>query len=116
MIVTKRSKGYSTKRKYIRGRGFVDVLKNIGSYVVRNKDLLAKPLLGAAGSLAAAGLEEGGKALLKHILQRSAVVKDSGKTGVQNKLDPKSVEILQNIIGTSDVPLANIIGSGIKKF
>ena len=48
MLVTKNK---YKKNRQITGRGFVDsmttALKNIGSYVVSNKDLIAKPLLGA---------------------------------------------------------------------
>ena len=51
MLVTKNK---YKKSRHITGRGFVDsmttALKNIGSYVVSNKDLIAKPLLGAVGS------------------------------------------------------------------
>ena len=68
----KNARGYSCKKKYIIVRGFVDALSNvfnslkasagpalrgIGSYVSNNKDLIAKPLLGAVGSLAATGFD-----------------------------------------------------------
>ena len=111
------NKGYSSHRKHIQGKGFIDSVlssaKNIGSYIAQNKDLIAKPLLGAVGNLAATGLTEGGIALLNHI-KRNRLDK-------RNQLDPKSQEILQNIIegsaGTNvSTPVTNIIGSGIKKF
>jgi hypothetical protein len=113
MIVTKQPNGYTLNRKYIYGKGFVDTLQSIGSYVARNKDLIAKPLLGAVGNLAATGLEEGGKALLVHLMN---------KKKKSPQLDDKGKEILQSIINsstntsdsTSSIP--NIIGSGIKKF
>lgn len=109
MIVVKRNHGYGVNRQYIQGKGFVDSLtsslKSIGSYVSQNKDLIAKPLLGAVGNLAATGLTEGTKALMNHIVSRDR------ETSNVNKLDAKSIAILQNIIGESD-----IIGSGIKKF
>lgn len=130
MIVTKRTHGYRSNRKYIQGKGFVDSLtsslKSIGSYISQNKDLIAKPILGAVGNLAATGLEEGSKALLKHIINRNSQNKGNqsiltaDKITTSPQLDQKSQQILQNIIGkshsTSSIPVANIIGSGIKKF
>src|SRR5260221_14340021 len=110
MIVKKRINGYSSKRKYIPGKGFVDSLsaslRGVGSYIYQNKDLIAKPLLGAAGNLAAFGIEEGGKDLLTHIMNKK-------KKPIE--LDSKSKVILQSII-TGSSPVTNIIGSGIKRF
>lgn len=114
----KAKRGYSSNRKYIQGRGFVDTLtnaftsmkptlQNIGSYVSQNKDLIAKPLLGAAGDLAAFGLTQGGKALLSKIINKS-----QNKKSVEN-LDSKGLEILQSML---DSNVSNIIGSGIKHF
>jgi hypothetical protein len=83
MLVQNYVYGYSRKKKYITGRGFVDSLSNvfnsikasaapairsIGSYVSNNKDLIAKPLLGAVGTLAATGLTAGVPALLSQIM------------------------------------------------
>ena len=120
MLVQRYSYGYSQKKKYITGRGFVDSLSNvfnsikasavpamksIGSYVSNNKDLIAKPLLGAVGTLAATGLTAGVPALLSHIMRRK---------------DPKYQEILQSF--TSEAthsparqPVTNIFGSGVKR-
>ena len=99
-----RKRGNSSQRKYIQGRGFFDSVlssaRNIGSYIADNKDLIAKPLLGAVGNLAAAGLTEGGIALLNHIKSKNK----------KPQLDAKSQEILQSIIEGSTK------GSGIKKF
>ena len=123
MLVQKFSYGYSQKKKYITGRGFVDSLSNvfnsikasavpaiksIGSYVSNNKDLIAKPLLGAVGSLAATGLTAGVPALLSHIMR---------------KKDPKYHEILNNLMPEHQLsarsptrsPVTNIIGSGVKR-
>jgi len=115
MIIIKRKRGYGAKRKYIQGTGFVDSLtsslKGIGSYISQNRDLIAKPLLGAVGNLAATGLTEGTKALLNHIVKKKAQ-----RGPVSPKLDEKAVAVLQNIIGDSSIPVTNIIGSGIKKF
>ena len=102
-----RNRGYSSHRKRIEGKGFVDSIRSIGSYIAQNKDLIAKPLLGAVGNLAAAGLTEGGIALLNRI-KRNQRTKN-------NQLDGKSQEILHSIIEGS-TPVTNIIGSGIKKF
>jgi hypothetical protein len=125
MLIKKNHYGYSRKKKYITGRGFVDSLSNIfnsikasaapairsiGSYVSTNKDLIAKPLLGAVGSLAATGLTAGVPALISHIMNR--------------KTDPKYKEILQSLEPVLGVgppvlkvgpPVTNIIGSGVKK-
>jgi hypothetical protein len=107
MIIREKKHGYSSHRKYIHGTGFMDTLRSIGTYVVQNKDLLAKPLLGAVGNLAAAGLTEGGKALLTRMLNKK-------KSAVPMALDAKSQAILQSIIN-DPVPVTNVIGSGIKK-
>ena len=118
-MIVKRTRGYGARRKFIQGKGFVDSLssslRSIGSYVSQNKDLIAKPLLGAVGNLAATGLTEGTKALLNRILSKKAGVKTESP-----HLDSKSQAILQNIIGAESA-LGNIIGSGrtgggIKKF
>src|SRR6476619_5673742 len=118
MIITKRNKGYSSKRKYIQGKGFVDSLRSIGSYIAQNKDLIAKPILGAVGNLGAFGLTEGGKALITHLINK----KRDNKVSVNNpditKLSSKRNKILENIINSksNNNPVSNIIGSGIKKF
>jgi len=126
MLITKNHYGYSRKKKYVTGKGFVDSLSNIfnsikasagpairsiGSYVSTNKDLIAKPLLGAVGSLAATGLTAGVPALISHIMNRKQVT------------DPKYKEILQSLApspvldtrGRSGTPVTNIIGSGVRK-
>ena len=74
MLVNRYYYGYSNKKKHVTGKGFVDslssifntiksatapVLKTVGNYVSENKDLIAKPILGALGSLAATGLATG---------------------------------------------------------
>ena len=108
MIIREKKRGYSANRKYIHGAGFTDVMRSIGSYVAQNKDLIAKPLLGAVGNLAAAGLTEGGKALLNRIIANK-------KKTAETKLDAKSQAILQSIIN-DQVPVTNVIGAGIKRF
>ena len=140
MIVNKTKYGYSNRKKHVTGRGFVEslsnvfnslkssatpVLKSIGNYIVENKDLIAKPLLGAVGSLAATGLATGVPALLAHIANRNRK-KNNANTLMQQEvvsenLEPKYKEILQNIINSKrndsfSNPLTNIIGSGIKSF
>ena len=127
MLVINRKHGYSSKRKYIQGRGFVDSLsstmRGIGSYISQNKDLLAKPLLGAAGDLAAFALAEGGKSAISHIINKK---RNSNKTDPSfAPLDPKAFEILQSLMTPntdsnksdySQTPATNIIGNGIKRF
>lgn len=115
------------KRKYIQGKGFTDSLmsslRSVGSYVAQNKDLIAKPLLGAVGDLAATGISQGVPALIKYINNKN---KGSKKEDPPNKnvlptLDSKSIAILQSLMRDSTnsnntPPLTNIIGSGIKRF
>lgn len=110
MLVKTTQKGYSSQRKYIRGRGFMDSMKNIGSYIYQNKDLIAKPLLGAVGDLGAMALTEGGRAILTHLMNKK-------KESV--KLDPKAASILENLsypVLKAEPSVGNIIGSGIKQF
>ena len=143
MFVNKTKYGYSSRKKHITGKGFIETLSNVFSslkssatpvfesiknYVVENKDLIAKPLLGAVGSLAATGLAAGVPTLLTHIANRNrkkdnanTLMKTMQQEVVSENLEPKYKEILQNIINSkrndsSDNPLTNIIGSGIKSF
>ena len=123
MIIVKRNYGYSSRRKYIHGQGFVDsltsTLKNVGSYVSQNRDLIAKPLLGAVGNLAASGLTEGTKLLLNHIINKNTQknVQQNNTNQQTPQLDDKALEILENLMKESQTsqPVGNIIGSGIKK-
>src|SRR5580692_3065213 len=86
MLVKKNTYGYLRSKKYITGRGFVDTMssifnnfrtsvapaiRNVASYVAQNKDLIAKPVLGAIGSLAAKGLTDGVPALINRIASRN---------------------------------------------
>jgi hypothetical protein len=45
MLIINRKHGYSSKRRYVEGKGFMDSLtsglKGIRSYISQNKDLLA---------------------------------------------------------------------------
>ena len=128
MLINKNTHGYSRNKRHIMGRGFVDTMssvfnslkatvapafRSIGSYVSTNKNLIAKPLLGAIGSLAAKGLSEGVPALISHIANRNR------SRGSETKMpdDPKYKEILQNIMMTPSqtTPVPNIIGSGIRR-
>ena len=115
MIISNKKTGYSSRRKYVQGKGFMDTIRNVGSYITQNKDLIAKPLIGAAGDLAAFGLTEAGKSVITHLINKKS------KTKVDNSiLDPKSVAILQSLMSNegkvSSTPVTNIIGSGIKRF
>ena len=132
MLISRNSYGYSNKKKYVTGRGFIDSLsnvfkqlgnsfkasavpaiKNIGSYVLENKDLIAKPVLGAIGSLAATGLSAGVPAILKHIASRNrskAPVTPSVSENMSIPEDVKYREILNNIMNN------NVTGAGLKLF
>ena len=131
MLINKNVHGYSRKKRHITGRGFVDIMssvfnslksavgptvRNINSFVSANKDLIAKPALGAIGSLAATGLTTGVPALISHIVNRNkSRASDSRRAaGVDRQIldDPKYKEILQSMMPSQ--PLTNIIGSGIK--
>jgi len=112
------------KRKYIQGKGFTDSLmsslRSIGSYVAQNKDLIAKPLLGAVGDLAATGISQGVPAVIKYINNKN---RESKKAEIPIKnvlptLDSNSIAILESLLKDSNntTPLTNIIGSGIKRF
>ena len=122
MIVKKNNRGYSSNSKYVQGKGFIDSLssslRSIGSYVSQNKDLIAKPLLGAVGNVAALGLMEGSKAVINRYINKTNTKKGPVSNITEPKLDAKSNEILQSIINrtSSEIPLTNIIGSGIKQF
>ena len=108
MLVKRKNHIYTSKRKMIHGRGYVqDTLKSFGSYIAQNKDLLAKPLLGAAGELGAFALTEGGKALIRKLAAASAEKNNSSSSGevYDNKMSPESRKIISSII----------TGSGIKK-
>ena len=128
MLIINRKHGCSSKRKYVQGKGFMDSLtsglKGVGSYISQNKDLIAKPLLGAAGDLAATGLLEGGKAAINAIKNRkkgkaSTVVNNVNHSNIDPGLSPKDIEILKSIMlgdNQQQISMENIIGSGIKRF
>ena len=79
----------------IYGYGFVDTLSSIGSYIAQNKDLIAKPMLSAAGEIGALALTKGSKALIKKLSAEK-----------KKELDPSSKQILDRLVS----------GSGIKRF
>ena len=130
MLINKNAHGYSKKKKNVVGKGFVDslssifnsvkasampALQSVGSYVSNNKDLIAKPILGALGSLAATGLTAGVPAILNHIASRNK--NRQAKTEPEILNDPKYKEILQSILASTpqEGPVANIIGSGTRR-
>ena len=140
MLIHNNLYGFSNRKKYVIGRGFVDTLssifrsisgalknvagpafKSIGAYAHANKDLIAKPVLGALGSLAAAGLTSGIPAIVKRIAGKKKNVKSqdaaaSTHTGnLQIPEETKFREILENISGTKEItprPVSDIVGSG----
>jgi hypothetical protein len=107
MIIKKKDRSYTTHKKYIQGKGFLDslssTLRNVGSYISQNKDLIAKPMLGAVGNLAAFGLTEVGKQQLSRLLtakseRQSRLINknNKAKTTELQALSPKDLEIIQN--------------------
>jgi len=122
MLINKNIYGYSRKKRHITGRGFVDTMSSvfnslkstiapITSYISTNRDLIAKPVLGAIGSLAATGLTTGVPALISHIVNRNK----SRATDLKMPDDPKYREILQSMISSQPTPVTNIIGSGVRR-
>jgi hypothetical protein len=132
MLIQKTTYGYSRNKKHITGRGFVDTMssvfnslkssvapafRSIGSYVSANRDLIAKPVLGALGSLAATGLSAGVPALISHISKRNTLKGNAPSQLADPKIldDPKYKEILESMMTSSSAtPVTNIIGSGVK--
>src|SRR5277367_2647247 len=114
MIITKRNQGYSLTIKYIQGKGFVDSLRSIGSYIAQNKDLIAQPMLGAVGNVGAFALTEGGRALTTHLINKKQNEKVSVNNSNLPQLSSKGKEILESIINgqSSNNPATNIIGRG----
>src|SRR5271169_5893964 len=111
MLINKTAYGYSQNKKHITGRGFVDTMssvfnsfksslapafRNVSSYVETNKDLIAKSLLGAIGSLAATGLTAGVPALINLIANKS-----KNRSSPKLPDDPKYKEILQSLLTES---------------
>jgi hypothetical protein len=133
MLIHRTTYGYSRNKKHITGRGFVDTMssifnslkgsvapafRSIGSYVSTNRDLIAKPILGAIGSLAATGLSAGVPALLSHIANKNRSKGTTPNQQIDSKIldDPKYKEILQSMLAPSQtVPVTNIIGSGVRR-
>jgi hypothetical protein len=130
--------GYSNK-KYVSGRGLVDSMSsafsqignafkssagNVLSYLSKNKDLIAKPILGAVGSLGAAALTAGVPAAIAAIQairnkKQQSPAQSPAQSSVPIPENVKYKEILKNILDAqspSMVPVTNIIGSGIKSF
>ena len=98
MIVKQKNYIYTNRRKYVQGSGFVN---DLGSYVLQNKDLIAKPLLGAVGNIGAMALTEGSKVLLNKLVRNST---EGSKA--RPELNEKSMQIIEELKR----------GSGIKKF
>ena len=134
MLINRNTYGYSNNKNYIVGRGFLDslstvfnsmkasaipVFKNVGSYVSANRDLIAKPVLGALGSLAATGLTAGVPSLIKHIVDRNKSRVNPQLQLVESTTvpeDAKYKEILRDIMEPPQTtPVTNIIGSGVSR-
>ena len=128
MLVKRKQKGYSSQRICVHGAGFTDALQTVKSFLYQNKDIIAKPLLGAAAEIGAKALTEGGKALINRIVNKKSKIELEPKSQdilhsiVNRKLDPpvispKGQEILQSILTPA---VGNIIGSGccsgVKRF
>jgi len=105
------------KKKYIVGRGFVDtlrsVLKSVGSYVSTNKDLIAKPVLGALGSLAGTAITAGVPAIINHLKNKNKNLTFDNRSLPEVKLSPEAMGLLNNFLSCQAV--SNIIGSSVKK-
>src|SRR5579872_6385989 len=98
MLVKKKNQMYASKRNMVYGSGFVDTLKDIGSYIFQNKDLIAKPLLSAVGEVGGLALTEGSKALIKKLSADTELHSASSKMKKKKKeLDPSSKQILDRL-------------------
>jgi len=102
MIVQKKNYMYTNKRKYVEGSGFMN---DVGSYILENKDLIAKPLLGAVGNIGAIALTEGSKWALNKLINNRTDAKVVVQGSVP-KLDEKSKQIIEELKR----------GSAIKRF
>ena len=123
MLVNRNTYGYSDHKKYVSGRGFVEAalkgLKSVGSYITENRDLIAKPILGAIGTLGATALTASLPAIISHIAKRNKKhhANNEKLLNPDEVVMPKYKEILENIMKTPSVnPVTNIIGSGLKSF
>ena len=132
MLVNRYYYGYSNKKKHVTGKGFVDslssifntiksatapVFKTVGNYVSENKDLIAKPILGALGSLAATGLATGIPTIISHIANRNKKKHIGNPVSMQQEIvsenvEPKYKEILQNILNSKN----NIIWQSFNEY
>src|SRR5881628_569564 len=139
MIVPRNRSRYTTDRKLILGRGFMDSFSNIfnsikptlwnagnniGSFLKQNKDLLVKPIIGAVGNLAATGISKGVPALFTHIMNRRAQKREELQQPHEETpiMDKKGIEILNSILKresmpalSNEIPTTNIIGDGLSK-
>ena len=142
MIIPQNRSRYTTDRKLIMGRGFVDSFSNIfksirpalwnagnniGSFIKQNKDLLVKPIIGAVGDLAATGISKGVPALFTHIINRRTqkrlqAQKEPEDLQLPPVMDKKGIDILNSILKresmpdlSTEIPTTNIIGDGLCK-
>jgi len=120
MLVVEKDRTYTSDKTYVQGAGFMDSLssslRNVGSYISQNKDLIFKPMLGAVGDISAFAMTEGGKSIVRKIANAKA-----NSQQFQNTIsNPKNVELLHQLVNGSttaesiNIPTTNIIGSGIK--
>jgi len=127
-LVTGNVYGYTIHKKHVTGRGFIDTFRNltssVGSYMVNNKDLIAKPLLSAVGSLGALGLTTGVPAIINHIMSKRNLTKTPQTPKIPD--DPKYKEILDSLMTAqasaaqaqqmqqpqTSTPVTNLIASG----
>ena len=108
MLVNRNRYGFSSKKKHVAGTGFVDslssifnsikasaapILKSVSTYVADNKDLIAKPVIGTIGSLAATGLATGIPAIISHIAKRNRI-KNNAEQGFNGNKQTVQQEVL----------------------
>src|SRR5271157_5437254 len=121
-LVTGNVYGYTIHKKHVTGRGFIDTFRNltssVGSYMVNNKDLIAKPLLSAVGSLGALALTTGVPSIINNIIRKQN--QNLTKTPQTPKIpdDPKYKDILDSLMTAqaqqpqTSTPVTTLIGSG----
>lgn len=123
MIIIKKNRTYTSNKKYVQGAGFMDSLssslRNVGSYISQNKDLILKPMLGAVGDISALAMTEGSKAIARKIANANKNNTEDNQQFQNTISNPKNKELLEKLLNvttseTTNIPATNIIGSGLK--
>jgi len=114
MIVKQKNYMYTNKRKYVQGSGFMN---DVGSYILENKDLIAKPLLGAVGNIGALALTEGSRWAVNKLMNSALQANSRADAAAPvPKLDEKSKQIIEELKRGNRQASPHQVGMGIKRF